>query len=256
MGMPRSSVSKAVQELENGLGIKLIDRTTRSVKVSAEGIAYYERAMRLLAELDDMDSEVVRGSFAPKGRLRVNMGAYFANTIVLPRLPEFRAAYPQIELHIGVTERHADIVEEGIDCVIRAGDLPDMSLVARKLCEMPWVICASTAYLQAKGTPMTPQDIERHHSVVQYCTPRYGTPNGFIFCRGRERIEFLGSPSVTLTDVTAVLAGVRAGLGIAQMRYFVAKPYIESGELVELFLTGRGLPVPSISSARPAGIRA
>ncbi len=142
MAMPRSSVSKAVQELENALGIKLIERTTRSVRVTAEGIAYYERAIRLLSDLDDMDSEVVRGSVVPRGRLRVNIGAYFANHIVLPRLPEFQAAYPEIQLHLGVTERHADIVEEGIDCVIRGGPLPDMSLIARKLCEMSWVTCA------------------------------------------------------------------------------------------------------------------
>lgn len=252
MNMPRSTVSKAIQELETHLGIKLIERTTRSVKISPEGVAYYERAIRLLADLDDMDSEVVRGSFAPKGKLRINMGAYFANNIVIPRLAEFQSLYPEIEFHLGVTERHPDIIEEGIDGVIRAGDLPDMSLVARKLCGISWVACASPSYIKARGMPETPQAIEDNHSVVQYCSPRYSTPYGFLFCRGDERVGFLGNPSLTVTDATAVLHSVIAGFGIAQMPAFIARPYIDSGSLVELLPDWHRPPRP-VHLIRPTG---
>jgi LysR family transcriptional regulator for bpeEF and oprC len=153
MGAPRSTVSKLVQDLEASLSLKLLERTTRSVTVTPEGVAYYERAIRLIADFDEMNNEATRGRLATRGKLRVDVGGTFANAILIPRLPEFYALYPEIELQLGVTERQADIVEEGIDCVIRAGDLPNASLVARKLCSVEIVTCATLLRGDQDETP-------------------------------------------------------------------------------------------------------
>ncbi len=237
MNLPRSSVSKLVQDLEAHLGTKLVERTTRSVTVTAEGAAYHERALRLLADLDDMDGTVAGSRTRPKGRLRVDVGSVLANHIIIPSLSEFQRQYPDIDLMLGVSDRSVDLIGEGIDCVIRGGALADSSLKARKLCELDYVTCAAPTYLEGRELPTHPDEIQAHR-VVSYFSASSGKRFPLRFLRGDERIEYLPtSNGISVNESTAHLNALIAGLGIGQCFSSMAKPHIERGALVELFST-------------------
>ncbi len=234
LNLPRSSVSKLVQDLEAHLGTKLVERTTRSVTMTSEGVAYHERALKLLADLDDMDGTVAGSRNAPKGRLRVDIGSVLANQILIPNLADFQHQYPDIDLMLGVSDRPADLVSEGIDCVIRGGALGDSSMKARKLCELDYVICASPAYLDGLQLPQRPEDIVAHR-IVSYFSASSGKRFPLMFQRGDQRSEYLPTPSgVSVNESTAHLNALLSGLGIGQSFGFLARPHFKSGALVEL----------------------
>ena len=233
MSLPRSSVSKLVQDLEAHLGTKLVERTTRSVTMTTEGAAYHERALRLLADLDDMDGTVASSRSTPKGRLRVDIGSVLANRILIPCLSDFQRQYPDIDLLLGVSDRSADLIGEGIDCVIRGGSLVDSSMKARKLCELDYVLCAAPTYLEGREPPAHPDDIRRHR-VVSYFSASSGKRFPLRFQRFDERIEFMPTASgLSVNESTAHLSSLLAGLGIGQSFGFLARPHIEHGSLVE-----------------------
>jgi DNA-binding transcriptional LysR family regulator len=234
LNLPRSSVSKLVQDLEAHLGAKLVERTTRSVTMTTEGAAYHERALRLLADLDDMDGNVAGSRSAPKGKLRVDIGSVLANQILIPALSDFQRRYPDIDLLLGVSDRSADIIGEGIDCVIRGGALVDSSMKARKLCELDYVLCAAPAYFDDRDLPKHPEDIPTHR-VVSYFSASSGKRFPLRFQRGDERTEYVpASGGISVNESTAHLNSLLAGLGIGQSFGFLARPQIEAGLLVEL----------------------
>ncbi len=234
LNLPRSSVSKLVQDLEAHLGTKLVERTTRAVTVTTEGAAYHERALRLLADLDDMDGTVAGSRSTPKGRLRVDVGSVLANHIIIPSLSDFQRQYPDIDLMLGVSDRSADLIGEGIDCVIRGGSLADSSLKARKLCELDYILCAAPTYLEGRELPTRPDEIEAHR-VVSYFSASSGKRFPLRFLRGDERTEYVPtSNGISVNESTAHLNSLVAGLGIGQSFGFLAKPHIERGALVEL----------------------
>jgi LysR family transcriptional regulator, regulator for bpeEF and oprC len=233
MNLPRSSVSKLVQDLEAHLGAKLVERTTRSVTMTLEGAAYHERALRLLADLDDMDGTVAGSRSTPRGRLRVDIGSVLANHILIPALGAFREQYPDIDLLLGVSDRSVDLIGEGIDCVIRGGSLPDSSLKARRLCELDYVLCASAGYLEGKSQLSHPDEIADHH-VVSYFSASSGKRFPLRFRRSGEHWEHDPAKGVAVNDSTAHLNTLIAGLGIGQTFGFLARPYMEDGTLIEL----------------------
>ncbi len=153
MNIPRPTVTKLVQDLERHLATKLLHRTTRRVSVTPEGAAYYERATRLIGDLDEMDESAGRARAQPRGRIRVDVGSVLANVILIPALPGFRARHPELHIDLGVGDRPIDLIGEGVDCVIRGGELADTSLVARRIADLDWVTCASPLYLGARGVP-------------------------------------------------------------------------------------------------------
>src|SRR5258708_34331369 len=134
--LPPSTVTKLMQELESHLGVKLLHRTTRKVTATTEGADYYERAMRVMSDIDDMDGLVANQRAQPKGRLRIDVPSILANTILLPALSTFRSRYPEIEIVLGVSDRNVDLIGDGVDCVIRGNPLPLSSLIARRLAEI------------------------------------------------------------------------------------------------------------------------
>ncbi|MEJ8307860.1 LysR family transcriptional regulator [Agrobacterium larrymoorei] len=234
MNLPRSSVSKMVQDLESHLGSKLVERTTRSLTMTAEGLAYRDKALRLLADLDEMDGTVGGARRSPKGRLRVDIGSVMANQIIIPRLPEFQSQYPDIDLHLGVNDRSADLVGEGIDCVIRGGPLADSSLKARKLCELDFVVCAAPSYLADRERPEHPDDL-RQHRIASYFSASSGKPFPLLLKRGAEHYEYApGVSGISVNESTAHLNAIIAGLGIGQTFGFLTRPHFENGSLVEL----------------------
>lgn len=233
MNLPRSSVSKLVQDLEAHLGTKLVERTTRSVTMTTEGVTYHERALRLLADLDDMDGTVAGARSTPKGKLRVDIGSVLANEILIPALADFQLQYPDIDLMLGVSDRSADLIGEGIDCVIRGGALPDSPMMARKLCELDYVLCAAPGYLNGREPPVHPDDVQAHR-VVSYFSASSGKRFPLRFQRADERIEYApGSEGISVNESTAHLNALLAGLGIGQSFGFLARPHIERGSLVE-----------------------
>lgn len=234
LDMPKGSATKLVQQLETRLKVKLLNRTTRRVTVTPDGAAYYERASRLLNDLDEMEAAMTLAQGKPGGRLRVDVGSSIASLIIIPALPDFYRRYPDIQLDLGVGDRPVDLISDNVDCVIRGGELSEQSLVARRIANMPLVAVATPAYLAANGTPAHPLDLEAGHTMINFFSPRTGRLFPNVFERDGERIEVGGRYKLSLNEGNAYLAAALAGLGVAQLARFQAAPHIASGELVEV----------------------
>ncbi|UPG92129.1 LysR family transcriptional regulator [Luteibacter aegosomaticola] len=241
--LPKSTVTKLVQGLEAQLGVRLFERTTRRVTVTAEGAAYYERTRHWLAELDDFETTLAGGRSSPVGTLRIDTGGSVAAGLILPELPSFRERYPGIQLQVGVSDRTLDLIGEGIDCAIRStGDNPN--LVTRHIADFPWSTCASPAYLERRGVPQHPDDLVRdRHDVIGYFSARTGRRLALQFSdRPREIGDELIAP-VEVNESNAHTAAAVAGLGIAQTFTFAAAPHIARGELVPLLTDWQPAPL-------------
>src|SRR6266403_4470700 len=181
MKMPKATVTKLVQGLENHLRVRLLNRTTRRVTVTPDGSAYYERAVRLLGDLEDIESSVSNAQANPKGRLRIDVGGSLASLFLIPKMPAFVARYPEIQVEIGVSDRPIDLLSENVDCVIRGGPLTEQALVARHVGDSPWVTCATPAYLARQGTPTHPSELASGHVIVSHLSARTGRASPLVF---------------------------------------------------------------------------
>src|SRR5438445_2857586 len=179
--MPKATVTKLVQGLENHLRVRLLNRTTRRVTVTPDGSAYYERAVRVLGDLEDIESSVSNAQANPKGTLRIDVGGSLASLFLIPRLPDFIDRYPEIQVELGVSDRPVDLVGENIDCVIRGGPLTEQSLVARHVADLPFVTCAAPTYLLRHGRPTHPSDFESQHVIVSRVSAVTGRPFPLVF---------------------------------------------------------------------------
>ncbi|HEJ7999338.1 TPA: LysR family transcriptional regulator [Serratia liquefaciens] len=232
--MPKATVTKLIQSLEDHLQTKLFKRTTRSVSVTPEGECYYQRTVKWLAELEQMEGSMTESQSAPQGVLRIDVGGATARQLLLPALPDFIARYPQIQIDLGVGDRLIDLINDSADCVIHSGPLADSSLIARRLFELEWVTCATPAYLAHYGTPQHPCDLELGYPLAHY---RHALndrilPLHFVD-RGKE-IDIQHRYHVSVNESNALLAAALAGLGIIQTFRFMAQPHLDSGELVSL----------------------
>lgn len=233
LGIPRATASNAIKALEKKLECRLLERTTRHVRTSLDGKAFYERCVHILSELDDAESSLRHSVARPRGILRIDLHGAHATRIVLPRIDEFHARYPDIELVISSGDRLVDLVREGIDCAVRAGKLHDSSLIARYLVTMPQVICASPEYLQRHGTPRSPNDLMSHQCVNFFSTSR-GTnyPLELIVNGKVQGYQLKGWMTVNDSE-NYVICALR-GAGLVQLpRYHVADA-LEDGRLVEV----------------------
>lgn len=231
LNLPRSSVSKLLQDLEQHLHTKLVERSTRALTITPEGEAYREHALRLLADLDAMDGEAAGSRSSARGRLRVDIGSSLANLIIIPQLPDFRARYPDVELQLGVNDRPVDLIGEGVDCVIRGGELADTSLIARRLCTLEAVTCATPAYLAAHGVPQRPEDLEAHIAIT-YFFPQTGKSYPMQYTKGAESHAINPGSKFGVSESTAHTNAVLAGLGIGQIFRFGVSDHIAAGRLV------------------------
>jgi len=228
---PKPTVSKLVQLLEGHLRTRLLNRTTRRVTVTADGAAYYERAVRILTDMDELDGSMTLLQATPKGRLRVDVSGSVAMLCVIPSLPEFHARYPDIQVEIGVTDRVVDLIGENIDCVIRVGTITDQSLVARRLGEMAFVTCAAPAYLERHGEPQHPHDLQADHCVVGYFNGTAPRTHPMNFNRDGERIEVTGRYITAVNDSNAYVTAGLAGLGVIMAPVFMVDEHIARGAL-------------------------
>jgi DNA-binding transcriptional LysR family regulator len=233
--LPKGSVTRLVQKLEEHLKVRLLQRTTRRVTVTPEGAAYYERTSRLLNELDELEASLSKAQASPGGRLRVDVGSLVAHQIVIPALPGFFQRYPGIQLELGVSDRPADLIGDGVDCVIRGGELTDQSLIARQLCTVRMVTVASPSYLRRSAPISTPHDLESgQHTTLTYFSARTGRHSPQVFERQGESVEIGSRYRLSVNETGAHLAAVVAGLGVAQVPWFGAAPHLDRGELVEV----------------------
>lgn len=230
--MPKPTVTKLIQSLETHLRVKLLNRTTRRVTVTADGAAYYERTARLLTELAEIDASLSNAQASPKGRIRVDVPALVARQIIIPALHAFHTRYPDIQIDLGAGDRLVNLIADNVDGVVRAGRLEDESLVARRIARIEYVTCATPGYLEAYGMPTHPSELDGRHRVVGYFSAGTGRLSPFEFNRAGEHIELPGRYVVAVNDSNAYLAAGLEGLGILQMPDFMIGPHLASGELV------------------------
>jgi DNA-binding transcriptional LysR family regulator len=243
--MSKASVTQLVQQLEARLRVRLLNRTTRKVAPTADGAAYYERVVRLLADIDDAETSLSSASASPKGKLRVDVPSPLASLILVPALPAFHARYPDIQLDLGVSDRMVDLIGETVDCVVRGGELTDQSLMARHVGDLKLGVYAAPAYLQRAGAPTHPGELEdSHHRIVGFRWARTGKVFPYAMRRNAERVNVLGRYVVAVDDGNAYLAAGLAGMGVLWLPDYMAQAPRARGELLPLFEDWRLDPMP------------
>ena len=243
MQLPKATVSTLVQTLEKTLAVKLLHRTTRQVSVTSDGAAYYERCLRILSDVREAEESLSRNRASPSGRLRVDVSTGIANNIIIPALPDFIQRYPDIALELGCGDRQVDLIEEGIDCAIRGGALPDSGLIARRIGVLQFVTCATPAYLKQHGRPMHPNDLKAHR-CVNYFSSQSGKILEWDFSRGDEQIKIAVPASLAVNDSTAYVSAGLAGIGIIKMASYTMEAQVASGQLELLLEDWTSTPLP------------
>jgi DNA-binding transcriptional LysR family regulator len=232
-GMPKASISTAVQQLEAQLGTRLLHRTTRKVQLTQDGQAFYERSKDLLAEIEEAQTMFQQGGEALRGRVRIDMSTGIARHAVIPRLPELLKLHPLLELELSSTERFVDVVREGFDCVLRGGTVTDAGMVARPVGHMHMVNCVSPAYLEARGKPESVDDLATHH-LVHFVNILGARSAGFEYIDGTQERRLPMGGAITVNNADAYTAACLAGLGIIQVPYVGVRDLIAAGRLVEV----------------------
>lgn len=238
--IPRATVTTLIKRMEERIGTRLLERTTRTVRLTQDGEAYYRRCVRLLADMQEAE-ESFRNT-APKGLLRVNLQGTLARHFVVPALPGFLARYPELQLHIGEDDRLVDLVREGVDCVLRAGQLHDSSMVARRAADLEQVTVASPAYVERFGMPAALTDLVRHQAV-HYVSTATGRPYPLEFMTDAG-LKLATPPGVvSVTGTEAYTAAALAGLGLVQVPRYRIAGELADGRLVEVLAD---VPPPTI----------
>jgi DNA-binding transcriptional LysR family regulator len=243
LGLPNATVSAAVRQLEQQLGARLLQRTTRRVQMTQEGEAFHARSREVLNDVESLRGMFRGGQDVLSGRLRVDMSVALASELVLPRLGEFMAQHPQLAIDLGTADRRVDLIREGYDCVLRAGVLLDSSLVARPLGSYRLVNCASPAYLAQYGTPQRLEDLVQHR-LIHYDAQLGGSAAAWEWFDGQHtRYAPVGS-MLTVNGTASYKAACLAGLGIIQVPGAGLRELIEAGKLVEVLPDYRPAPMP------------
>jgi len=241
LSLPRSTVSEHVQALEELLGTRLLLRTTRKVQATPDGEVLYERSKDMLAQMDELEG-LFRSDATLSGRLRVDMPTAVAHNIVLPRLSEFLAEHPGIDLEISSSDRRVDLVREGFDCVLRIGDLSDTTLVARNLGDFDMVNCVGAGYARRYGTPQNLADLQ-HHQLVHYVMGFGSNTALFEYQEDGKTRTLPMSRSVAVNNVQAYEAACIGNLGIIQSPRMGMKKHLIAGDLVEILPQYRPAPM-------------
>lgn len=243
LNLPRATVTHAIKRMETRLGTQLLQRTTRRVRASRDGEAYYGHCLRLLADINAVEADFREANVQPRGRLRVDVPVQVARLWLIPSLPAFFARYPAMELDIGTGDRFVDLLREGVDCVLRVGTLPDSGLVSRRVGALEQATVASASYVRKHGMPQTIADLQNGHRAVNWASPTTHRIEPLDFMVGRKRREITLPGSVTVSGVEAYLGCCEAGLGIAQFPRYRITDALANGQLRELL---PATPPPSL----------
>jgi DNA-binding transcriptional LysR family regulator len=230
--IPRATVTNLIKRLESRISARLLERTTRQVRLTHEGEAYYHRCVRLLADLEETENSFRNAN--PKGLLRANLQGTLARHFVMPALGDFLTQYPDITLQVSEDDRLIDLVREGVDCVLRAATLQDSSLIGRQVARMEQVTVASPEYLQRHGVPATPADLQGHFAV-DYVSSATGRPASLDFCVGDEVIKYHLKARISVTGADLYTGAAVSGLGLVQVpRYRIAQELAEGRLIIVL----------------------
>jgi len=245
LGMSTSGASKAIARLEERLGVRLVQRTTRSVGLTEDGTAFYERCRQILSELEEAETAVTRSRARPHGRLRLHMPVAFGELIIAPLMQQFADVHPELVLDIELSDRTPDLAEEGLDAAIRIGNLGDSRLVARRLCDLRFVTVASPAYLKRHGTPKTPDELDQHRCLMFYVphTHRY---RGWNFASNGVAFTKTPPATININNSYALVQAAIAGAGIANTSVYVAFDAVSRG-LLKRLLREHEVPGPTVS---------
>lgn len=253
LGIQKGRASNVVRELEEQMGARLLHRSTRMVRLTEDGRSFHARASALLADAEALGS-MFAGSEAPlSGRLRIDLPTEFARSTVLPALPLFMERYPGIELELSSTDRRVDLIQEGMDCVLRVGGIVDDTLVARTLGDLRMVNAASPAYLARYGVPRTLADLTAQgHRMVHYTSTLGSRPFGWEYPTGQGYAVLALPGPLSVNNVQTYHGAGLAGLGLIQAGLSSIKPFLLSGELVEVLteLRPKSLPVSIVVAHR------
>jgi DNA-binding transcriptional LysR family regulator len=242
--VPRASVSAAVLQLEAQVGARLLHRTTRKVRLTADGARLLERIRPLLADLEDIDQMFHAQPGQVSGRLSVDVPSRIARRLLAPALPALLAHHPRLQLVLGSSDRMIDLVNEGVDCVVRVGALRDSSLVARPLGSMAMVNCASPAYLREHGNPRCPNEMDGHW-IVGYASPSSGRGLPWEYVDGSGQPRTVELPCrVMVNNAESYIACCKAGLGLIQVPRYDVQHLLDSGRLAEVLPRYRAPPMP------------
>lgn len=255
LGVSKSAVGKSIARLEERLGVQLFHRTTRRISLTADGDAYFIACSNALEEIGAAESGLGPGTREPAGRLRIDIPVAFGRRVVAPLLFDIANKYPALQLIMTFSDHLVDPIEEGIDLLVRFGELADTSgLVARRLARQRWAICASPGYLERFGTPDTLESLDRHHCIVGH---RRGHPLSWRVRQGEETVRFSPPSTHEIGDGEAMILAAVAGVGLCQMPRCLLREDIDAGRLVEVLGRYEPEPVdvhavwPKVSHLRP-----
>ena len=235
LDMTQSGVSRAVARLEDRLGVRLFDRTTRAVRLTDEGRLFYEQAMPLLAGLEELATNTTVGASSIRGRLRVNVDPFFSR-LILGRLGAFLDSHPDLQLELVTRDQLGDMVADGFEVAIRFGHPRDSTLVARKLLETRIITAASPAYIERRGRPSEPKELESgRHTCIQFRDPESGRPFPWEFHQKRKNLTFNLRGQLTVNEAGTLQSVCAAGYGIAQLMELGAERLFAEHKLVNLF---------------------
>ncbi|MEI1249747.1 LysR family transcriptional regulator [Rhizobium aouanii] len=247
-GVSPSAIGKAVARLESRLGVRLFNRTTRSISLTEEGAVLYERYKRIIDDMEDAEATILQSRERPRGRLRVSVPHIVGHHLLMSILPAFAERFPEIELDIDFDDKVIDLVAEGLDVVVRSGELADARLIARHLGDQHFVVCGSLDYFKRHGRPDTPDDLSQH-ACIHFKYPSSGRVAPWAFRAPYERLLLPRSLAFNNTD-----AGLRAaqdGLGLAHLPVYAAAPHMGAGTLVPV-LTSFMVPLGALSLVWPS----
>lgn len=251
LDLPRASATQIIKQLERHLGTRLLARTTRQVAPTPDGEAYYQRCLTILSDLDEAEAVFSDRGQRPQGTLRIDLAGTLCRLVLMPALPEFSRRYPEIRLEISVGDRPIDLLREGVDCVLRIGELRDVPLIARPLAELRQVTCASAAYLDSRGEPQNLAEIGEHR-MVAYVASASGKPLPLVFDVAG-RLENIRLPaSIAVNNGEAYVAAGIAGFGIIQASEYLVSSPLRRGELREI-LPGHRPPSLPLHVLYPPG---
>lgn len=260
LGLSASGVSRAIARLETRVGVRLLDRTTRSVTLTDEGRRFYEQVGPLLAGIEEAAILASGSAGVVRGRLRVNIDPFFSRLVLAGQVADFLDRYPELSLELITSDAISDLVAEGFDLAVRFGDPPANSLIARKLTETRILTVAAPAYLARRGCPSHPREVA-HHACIHFRNPISGQAFEWEFRSAHEVIEIKTVGRLLLSDVGAMHGACVAGAGIAQVMALGVQDLMASGALVELFpdWAGEMFPLYALLPSRrqpPAKVRA
>lgn len=246
LDIARPTATIAVAQLEKRLGVRLLHRTTRRLSLTDEGKVYYEGCTRFLDDLAETEESLTSARSTPRGRLRASTPNSFIHQKFITALPGFLARHPELSLELVLTDRAVNLVEEGIDCAVRAVTIPDDStLVARRITTVYWVTCASPRYLRAHGTPRSVADLERHN-CIRFISPSSGRTTDWRFDNGKEQLSFTPRGNLGVTAMEGAVAAAAQGVGIAQVSDILALPELRAQALRPLLVEWAVLGPPLV----------